>query len=731
MKKFLSKLFSILMILTMCFAGTGCLEIFGVGDGLDFFNDLWEKFQNGDISEEEYYEQLANSQSTPLYGTKVLYRPDHYDFNEGSGGTEEEENDYYGKYAWSILSRLYLIYGVSDINNIDIVDYDLFNDFDPNNLPYLYDSIRYQVDKQAVVSKAIKFENDSWVDDNLDNNYVMLSADFNNAWTWSFDSDLDGDLSVGLKATGNYIKPNDADILESFIYNSQIQSYYDPYFYNNIDPNDYQKVQEYLAGDGVLGGHYSDVSNNYLSVYLGTSSAMETETENYSDFVKALEYVIYSYSLDLTPGEVVVDIGKNGDKYYQVSVIETVNGLQQQLTVDQALSQIKEKFDRLGSYVGIAERNKIKIQNWILDNVIGQNAMANDDVTVYSGATQITYNETTFVATSVAEANSILKSLGASVTLPENSINTTFKSEEVGRDYANTVEKIIDGVCSDVTIGSNEDEDVNVDERFLASEIIEYYGNAFAPGGDEDPFPYFEDFESGKGSRAIRPLEYQSAVIMFKEEVNVQSLVVAFQYDADLDGYQTATGEVFDGSRYLTIEVGLNYFNHATGQKTVVQTKTVNVPDGKLSDIMGDDDLDEASKKAGIDFAQSVDFGLEDPILGDRNKDLICGPFNVDIGNGILKTDVGRNDYRGNPFVSQDPITIVGTTAVKDYYEIIEPTEEQIAQGETYLTGQLNAERFKGSDGCDYLEVTYRVIKKVGDTTTNYRFYTGITVSTE
>ena len=36
MKKFLSKLFSILMILTMCFAGTGCLEIFGVGDGLDF-----------------------------------------------------------------------------------------------------------------------------------------------------------------------------------------------------------------------------------------------------------------------------------------------------------------------------------------------------------------------------------------------------------------------------------------------------------------------------------------------------------------------------------------------------------------------------------------------------------------------------------------------------------------------------------------------------------------------
>ena len=641
-----------------------------------------------------------------------MYRPDHYDFNEGSGGTEEEENDYYGQYAWQILRRLELIYGISNIDSFEINNdnYQLFNNFDPNNLPYLYDSIRYQVDEYKQISNSLSFDGENWNSVAVD--YTNMSANLNNAWNWSFDIDKDDNSS------------------RPFLYNSEM---------GNIIPdkiiNDKSKISTIFAenfeifSNDYIFQYYSSLSTNYLNIYLGTS--LEKDYENYSDFVKALEYVIYSYSLDLTPGEVIVDIGKNGDKYYQVSVIETVNGLQQQLTVDQALSQIKEKFDRLGSYVGIAERNKIKIQNWILDNVIGQNAMSNDDVTVYSDATQITYNETTFVATSVAEANSILKSLGASVTLPEDSIKTTFTSEAVGRDYANTVEKIIDGVCSDVTIGSNEDEDVNVDERFLASEIIEYYGNAFAPGGEEEPFPYFEDFESGKGSRAIRPLEYQSAVIMFKEEVNVQSLVVAFQYDADLDGYQTATGEVFDGSRYLTIEVGLNYFNHATGQKTVVQTKTVNVPDGKLSDVMGDDDLDEASKKAGIDFAQSVDFGLEDTILGDKNKDLICGPFNVDIGNGILKTDVGRNDYRGNPFASQDPITIVGTTAVKDYYEIIEPTEEQIAQGETYLTGQLNAERFKGSDGCDYLEVTYRVIKKVGDTTTNYRFYTGITVSTE
>ena len=93
MKKIWAKIFSILLIVTFCFLGTGCEEF-------NFFDDLWEKFQNGDITEEEYYDELEKNQTIPMYGTKVLYRPDHYDFNEGSGGTAEEENDYYGKYAW-------------------------------------------------------------------------------------------------------------------------------------------------------------------------------------------------------------------------------------------------------------------------------------------------------------------------------------------------------------------------------------------------------------------------------------------------------------------------------------------------------------------------------------------------------------------------------------------------------------------------------------------------------
>ena len=87
MKKIFAKIFSMVIVLCMCVLGTGC---FGVGDGLDYFSDLWNRFQSGEISEDEYYQELAQSQeSSQLYGTKVLYRPESYDYSGNSGGTQE------------------------------------------------------------------------------------------------------------------------------------------------------------------------------------------------------------------------------------------------------------------------------------------------------------------------------------------------------------------------------------------------------------------------------------------------------------------------------------------------------------------------------------------------------------------------------------------------------------------------------------------------------------------
>ena len=102
--------------------------------------------------------------------------------------------------------------------------------------------------------------------------------------------------------------------------------------------------------------------------------------------------------------------------------------------------------------------------------------------------------------------------------------------------------------------------------------------------------------------------------------------------------------------------------------------------------------------------------------------------FNPDVGSGILKTDTSVNNYDGSVLVSQSPLVITGLTNLRKYYSLIESqiNEEGVAADHSYISGRLNSDMFAGSDGCDYLEITYKVIKKNGDGNTNYKFYTGL-----
>lgn len=730
MKKILAKIFACMMGLTMCFAGVGCL---GVGDGFDFFNDLFARFQNGDISEEEYYRELADM-DTQLYGTKILYRPESYDFDGNSGGTEEQPNDYYGQYAWQILRRLELIYGVSDrdqslIETGMLYGYYTFND---ETLPYLYDSIRYQVDERQNVTSSIAItENDGQLSfSTASTNSVILSANLDNDWNWSFAIDSDDNTQRP------YLYENvEGSILEDEV--NRITTLFDASY---IESN--------------LSAYYSDeqVVKNYLTTYVGANkdgASNAFDYDNYSDYVKALEYAIYRYAIDLEPGTVKVDSsrstvtnedGTTTTKYYTVQIIETQNGIQTTYSVDEALERAQADFNELGGFVGISERNRRNLSNWILNNVIGSQAMENDEVTIWDDVVQVSYNKETGYVKNLDELNAFLSAngyQGEEVTEDDVTISATSSQKTVDRDYAYTVANMVELVCNDVSIGNNGEEggNVNVDDRYLASEIKEYWGPSFVSGGDEDPFPYYEDFSTvTAGAPVIQPLEYQNVLFMFNTTVNVTAITLTFQYDADLDGYGTATGNDIDENRYLTIEVSLNFYDHETDTLTTVGSQMVNVPDGKMQDPWGSDAITEAERRyaqqhgTSITFSQTASFGVDEPILGLASRDLIVGPFNTEIGNGILMTDVGRNDYRGNPLVSKTPLTLTGNSRVKDYYSIIEPTDEQIANGETYLTGQLNSEMFAGNDGCDYLEVVYRVIKRVGDTETNYKFYTSADV---
>ena len=733
MKKIFAKIFACMMGLAMCFAGVGCL---GVGDGFDFFNDLFARFQNGDISEEEYYRELADM-DTQLYGTKILYRPESYDFDGNSGGTEEQPNDYYGQYAQQILSRLELIYGVSDREQAlteegMLYGYYTFND---TTLPYLYDSIRYQVDERQNVTSSIAItENDGELSFSTGTtNSVILSANLDNDWNWSFAIDSADNTQRP------YLFENiAATIIEQT--GSQISTLFNA---SNFESN--------------MSDYYTQaIATNYLTTYVGANKDGKSDPadyDNYSDYVKALEYAIYRYAIDLEPGTVKVDSSRstvtNEDgttitKCYTIKVIETRNGIQIEYTIDEALEKAKADFEIIGGYVGISERNRIKLAQWILTNVIGSQAMENDEVTVWDDVVQVSYNGQTGYVKNLDELNSFLDAndyQGADLeTLPEGvTISATSSQKTVDRDYEDTVGIMVELVCNQVSIGNNGEEggNVNVDDRYLASEIKEYWGPSFVAGGDEDPFPYYEDFSTvTAGAPVIQPLEYQNVLFMFKEEVNVTAVTITFQYDADLDGYGTATGNDIDENRYLTIEVTLNFYDHETDTLTTVGSQMVNVPDGKMQDPWGSDSITAAERRyrqqhgTSISFSQMTSFGVDESIMGRPSQDLIVGAFNTDIGNGILMTDVGRNDYKGNPLVSKTPLTLTGNSRVKDYYSIIEPTEEQIAQGETWLTGQLNKDMFSGNDGCDYLEVVYRVVKRVGDTENNYKFYTAADVVT-
>lgn len=638
-----------------------------------------------------------------LYGSKVLYRPDDYDYDYGSGGTDGSgvgENDYYGKYAWYIMNNLVQVYGTTYEPMLN----QRVPKFDPNQSnyqeilnqysTYFYDSIRYKMDTVGTVTHYLEV--------NLDNNgnielpseinldeieaipegseYQLRGANKNVYWNWTIPSYLGENNNLNPYI---YFIPDD----NTFVIDDN------QHVYSNIS-NEQFDIMSYYA-DNI----YFD-NNMFQQIFLGTTS--EIDYSNYSDFVKTLEYVIYCYAVDLEPAEVVVT-QSSAYPYYTIRIGNFES-------VDSALETAKSTFEILGTYVGLVSRQITKIQNWILENIIGYNALNdNDYYYTYSantdgiGIVELTYND---------------EPVGYIFDYATRSTDT------VGRDYETVVQNIVAGVCELVSIGKNDDDsDVTIDDRFLASNIMEYAGSTFTIQDDSN-FPVY-DSENPEHAYAIRPLEYQSVVLMFKQETYIDGLWLALKYDADGDGTEE---DVYNWDEYIDIIIDLNYYNHATNTRRIIQSKKVRVYDGPYAiDYMygfegdtgggGDGELVPRDHCSGVVF--------------DDLGSLHVGVFNVDIGGGILKTDVGRNDYKGDPLVSLDPLVLVGTNNIRRYYEIVEPgstdlDQEALEDGYTYTSGRLNPTMFSGSDGCDYIEITYKVIKEAGNMTKNYKFYTGL-----
>lgn len=647
------------MILCFAFISTGCIGLSGDEGGEDFDDD-----------------DFNSSVAVEMYGAKVLYRPDDYDYNVGSGGTSEVENDYYGQYAYQIMNELLNIYGITNIEAADErpgyipnVNSDMYN--------YLYDSIRYQVDTMGTVTNAVVVSSDgSETEAELTSPFYIVGADPSVAWNWT----IEADTSV--------------DNLKGYIYsslNDEVNISQDGKIFIQVLP------MGTTASDGI-GDYYGTddstvfSSSSYEDIYLtdSTSGSPQTDYEHFSDYVKTLEYAIYCYAIDDDPDEVTIDTLEDGS--YSVQIGDYAS-------VDDALADAKESFRILGAYVGLVDRQIEKIQNWILENIIGEVALNADD-------TFTIYNDVTVY---MDESSNILR---------YDFSGSGSSRFTLGRDYKTAVENIMAGVCEYVPIGS---EGVTIDQRFLASEIMEYAGNMFMIADDSN----FPAEGTATGLTQLQPLEYQSVVLMLSEEIYLDGLTIALKYDADLDGTEE---DVYDTSKYLDIIVDINYYNSQTKERQVLDSKQVRVYDGPYNEDYwgegGDDHVGDGTI-APIDHTSALMF--------DDLGQVHVGKFNVDIGDRILKTDVGSvGNYTTFPWVSQNPLVLVGTTDVRRYYEVVEYgtnpeyDTDELESGKTYISGRFNPEMFGGDDGCDYIEITYKVIKNVLDKETNYKFYTGI-----
>lgn len=684
MKKKVIRIFAVVMMICISLLFVGCGNTDNSDDDFD-----WSGGGNGSQTE------ATNN----LYGTKVLYRPDSYDYDTGSGGEAGKPNDYYGQYAFAILNGLFNLYAIPQKQRVtELLDNFKNETFYNDYYYYLYDSIRYKVDTIGKVTQTKTIGGEAT---NLSTPYYIIAADKSQQWKWSFDINYNS-MEVPLNQTTTY---------------SGMANYYNFVYVSSKNlPIEYSTLQDYtktifksaVAYQQVIEINQNGIPKNinkYNQIFLGTD--LQDDYSNYSDFVKTLEYVIYSYALDLEPQLVSVTINS------PTNAIPYTVKIGAYATVDAALADIKALFKKMGSFVGLTNRQITKLQNWIKTNVIGlDDTIKNDTFYDYStgGITEI-----------LNEANQVVGF--------EFNQQGDAKIADLGRDYSKAVDTIVKSVCKNVSIGENSDgSDVTIDDRFLASEIMEYSKNMFEII-DDNNFPIGS---SATDENVLRPLEYQSAVLMLNKPMGIMEVDVAIKYDADLDGTEEG---VYNMDKFIDIIVELNYYNHDADKMFVVDSKKMRVYDGPYSMTFEgvEADLPEFHGTAMLSVSNIAEEGkdllVSQEIAGVQGQLLPVKAFNPDVGNGILKTDVGINGYGDDPKVSQKPLVLTGTTDVRKYYNIVEPTDQELgndADRFTYITGRLNPKKFSGSDGSDYLEITYKVLKEKGNTTKNYKFYTGV-----
>jgi len=621
-----------------------------------------------------------------LAGTKVLSRPSDYSFSDAVGQYSE---NYYNLFANEMLKNLYWIYyncnNDSTDNFFDSIDeeqgitYTTLND---DTKYYLYDSIRYTINKLTttrdsggnVVSQVLELELNGWnwsiPVDAKDRKFGFDSMyyDPSSAVETNFDNDK---VMVTFKLNdlrdNNWINVFPSEGPQGFL------DIYDSGKEKLKTENENGKIKDYL------------LSPYYQKKVEGTS----VTTENY--YQDALEYATYlfvlGYDYQIPADTPYFDFTTNFDAVSGKITDVKVNWNGNQVSVVEALDGVKKIYKEQGGFVGLTEKNKQQIAQFVIDKVIGANAYAKNKFEV------VRVNE----------------KLDAS-NIPSQDLTNQQDPLKFNRNYDQIVKNIVDYACNEAPIGWDVENNkaLTLNQNYNASKITDY---------DADYF--FMNYQDSNGNNSdehrfdhIEAAEYQSMVIFPKtDDVGkaLTNIVLCFEYfDNPNPNLRMADS--------ITINVGFRYFNSKanngngeivfSGEKQIVVD---NVKDGQFG-------KDENPDKYWVYIGDSSE--IDDIILP---KDLkVNTGFNKNIGNGAIDP-FASGTVDGNGATASKVIS--GTDDARKYYKL----NDSSSYGSF---GTLNESMFSvnnaGGDACDFIEVYFDIVKQKGVSGISYNFKVGL-----